>query len=736
MAPVIRLLILHRQLSFSLRMKETLEQLGGFSVTAFTTLETAYDHLQTQSYHVALVDFMLPGVSGLDAVLRLRSVHPELAIIASPNVPEVAVVVNQMGLSGTIDTPCSARDLLPLLRSTLRELTEILPDTAEAPILSDTDTLSMEQGADDSMLLRTQSSIISNEEEAADPERAERHSKTIEFVLKADIQTLDTDELPEGLSERSAQLFQQLAKEEPPMPTLTESGTIHDLHVAASQTDSREVAAAMLPQPIVPRLTSGEDDEEIPTDNVPVKMALRSAIDESLTLDELKGSIQQQFPDTQGIQPLPSWSRRTQSYTGEPDFLDEVDTSIIEPVNEPPTKTDELLGQAPVVDSQPLDLPEMPSKKSTAELPPYDFDSRPVDLPEQDMPTPVDQTGELDEAEQAELEEDFEALQEKQAAAMPSFGTDRITIGIDSEDPQIAQLALSLTQYSLELTAEATILARGGEIIAYAGLLPVEEIEEVNGTILEDWEAEPGEARIRFVNLPSSGQDYMIYSRRTDDDLTLSLVFAGNLPLRVMRRQSERLLTALDTIPERDPDTSLLDELQERELQNLEMLAAQEVESALQSSSEIARDHGQEYAIVSFDQPIEIPDLEIDIAYAGALTAYTFIWVLRDPNARLTEPAMQAIYYELERQLGELGWQVENLQVYEDFVYLIADVPGEASSHAIITDIRHRSAWIAYAVDKSIEPDTLWADGYCVLTPGREMEMEEIQYFINFARMG
>ena len=58
------------------------------------------------------------------------------------------------------------------------------------------------------------------------------------------------------------------------------------------------------------------------------------------------------------------------------------------------------------------------------------------------------------------------------------------------------------------------------------------------------------EVRIRFITAQDSGKDYMLYSRRTEDDFTLSLMFAGTTPLRDIRRQGQRLVDALVAVPE------------------------------------------------------------------------------------------------------------------------------------------------------------------------------------------
>ena len=260
-----------------------------------------------------------------------------------------------------------------------------------------------------------------------------------------------------------------------------------------------------------------------------------------------------------------------------------------------------------------------------------------------------------------------------------------------TEDPYLAQLALSLTEVSLELTAEATLLARDQQIVAYAGRMPTEEIEELRGTIADDWDAAAGEVRIRFITAQNSGKDYMLYSRRTEDDFTLSLIFAGTTPLRDIRRQGTRLVKALASVPEApvaEPEASV--------------------------------------------SPVQVQAEPVDVS---SLTPYACVWLLRDPRAHLDDAVSQAIVAGLNIQMQEKQWHIQTLQVREDYIYMLADVSGEDPAYQIVRDLQRRSAEIAHAQNPAYVPDGLWADSYLVVTPGRELDLEEIQQFINFDRM-
>jgi REP element-mobilizing transposase RayT len=261
------------------------------------------------------------------------------------------------------------------------------------------------------------------------------------------------------------------------------------------------------------------------------------------------------------------------------------------------------------------------------------------------------------------------------------------------EETRIAQLALNLTQASLELSAEGTILTRNNEVVAAAGDLSSEDTTELRDVIRNDWDASPEGARLRFITLPTSGKEYMLYSIQTDSDLVLSMIFAGTTPIRTIRQQGQRLAKALLTVPETTPPGSAL-------LQSGETNQPQATKSV-----------------------------------AETLEPYTYVWLVRDPERRLSRAVKQAITAGLSTQLREMHWQIATLDVTEDYVYLQADVPGETPSYTVVRDLKQRSAEIAHAQDQRLTPQLLWADSYLVLTPGRQLNTEEIQEFINFQRM-
>ncbi len=258
-----------------------------------------------------------------------------------------------------------------------------------------------------------------------------------------------------------------------------------------------------------------------------------------------------------------------------------------------------------------------------------------------------------------------------------------------TEEARIAQLALNLTQVSLETSAEGTILTRKNQIIALAGHLSQEDTIELQNAIHNDWGTGGDGARLRFITLPSSNKEYMLYSTGTEDDLILSMIFAGTTPLRVIRQQGQRLVKALGEVPESKPTNAI----------------------------------------------VSTPRREVQPPIEESLEPNAYVWLVRDPEQRLSSAVAHSISSGLMTQLNEMRWKVEQLQVQEEYIYLLANVPSETPSYTVIRELKQRAATIAQKQDNNLEGQDLWADSYLVLSPGRELAPDEIQEFVDFQRM-
>lgn len=261
------------------------------------------------------------------------------------------------------------------------------------------------------------------------------------------------------------------------------------------------------------------------------------------------------------------------------------------------------------------------------------------------------------------------------------------------DDPYVRQLAVVMTQTMSELTAEATLLTLDDAIVAYAGELQPDDLNDLRQAIENDWTAEPGRARLRFLTLPDDGRHFMLYSRGTIDGLTLSLVFAGSKSLTAINRQGDRMLQALAQAPTMDETT-------------------EDDDSNTRPAPALAG----------------VPDAPTRIA-----EAFTFVWLVADPATQLSQNAAKQLVFWLELQLNSLGWTLRRIDVHQDFVYLVADIPPGAAPEELVQDLMARSERIVRSEDQSL-PQDLWADAYLVLQPGRDLDMRELQGFLRFVR--
>jgi DNA-binding NarL/FixJ family response regulator len=665
----IHVLIIHPRLDFVVNLKQALERAGAYDVHSFTSADTAVDYLRYHPQDVALVDVNLKPVGGVELVKLLRAVQRDLAIVVSPRQADSLVI--QMGAQGSIDVPVTARQLIPLLDEAMERV---------AGKHEDTDKLSLTRPTAPPSVLP---------EVPVEKPTASKAEQPLEIVLP-DTNTL-TPMVPDAPS-----TFQRLAAEEPPMPAFEDSGTVRDLKTGVNEQNYQEVVSLLnksrpiarrppqtsprVPEvttDVIPSVPSDPFSDTDSTENIPAQIILENALDETTPLSLVLTNIQKRLSEADVS-------------IDEPDFLAEIEDDDAE-------EFESDSQQAIVEESKPVEPVRPVTPPSLPEAPPA-REIEPIEEMEEHF-----YTRPLSPEEIRELAADFEKL-----AAFDLLPDDveipQVPVELQEEesDPESAKLALRLTQASLESAAEATLLAKNYKIVAYAGTLPREEVEALREAVANDWNANPNEARIRFKTLPSSGKDYMLYSRRTEGDYTLTMIFGGALPLNAIRRQGQRLLEALVAVPEAPV-----------EIVPVEPEVVEVEEEAPPTDS-------QEVAVVK---------------YTGTMTAYTCLWLLRDTDTALSVGVMQALSTGLQWQLGKASWEITTLDVHEDYVYLFADVPGELPGQEIIRELKRRSAEIAAKRERSIDPQTLWLDSYLVIMPGRELTQEEIQQFIRFARM-
>ena len=696
-----QVLIITPDVSYSIQAQKALQRDGEFVVHSFIRAGEALDFLKENPQDVALVDFRVQDMLGQRVVHHIRSLQPNIAVILAPDTATTRGFKKENDLQAVIKLPYPLRKLVTLLRNAAE---------GDGDNHADTDKSPAQMVSDDETLMRN-------------------YTQTLEFwvtdddtgQMKLAYPTLpDADNLPNDSETRT---FQQLAAEEPPMPSFEEGSTVHDLAASLTNPDTRQrvlnaLGAADTGRTDLSDETAPAADDEFLNDrgDSPAMLILETAIDQTtsiktFSLSEFMTRVQERrLPGEALILPLPSWVEESERYVKEPDFLKESLPGFGEPLEYtssttvPHTSSDTQTDPGglvtdpikPVRRSHPPDtLPETLSEPESEPEPDSELSDSdattsepPLTLPEMTLPQPPKKPPTLPEEQRTDTP--------SQAAPQPETDSDESDMPyvehIDG-DPRVAQMALLLTQVSLEVAADATLLARGGQLVAYAGKLPRQDIDALRAQV-DDWETEAHHSRIRFLTLPGTSTDYMLYSRRTADNLTLSLVFAGDLPLSTIRRQSQRLAEALESVPETTGDDT------------------------------------PQVPVRATDPAADIePEVDVDTWYPA-----TYLWLLQDPNGELPADAMAYLQHELQRHLLRLGWQIDTLHIEADMVYLYADVPDNDDRAGVIDELMTHSATLLHERFPALAVDSLWADSYFVLHPGRALSVEERQRFVNFAR--
>nr|MDK2850920.1 two-component system, NtrC family, response regulator [Candidatus Cloacimonadota bacterium] len=90
---------------------------GKYIVTAVTSLAEARQKMETNRYHVAIIDLILPGENGLDLISEISSKYPFTAVIAVSGQASIGTAVQAMklGASEFIEKPIRNLDLVNIL---------------------------------------------------------------------------------------------------------------------------------------------------------------------------------------------------------------------------------------------------------------------------------------------------------------------------------------------------------------------------------------------------------------------------------------------------------------------------------------------------------------------------------------------------------------------------------------------------------------------------------------------
>lgn len=95
---------------------------AGFEVDVFQDAETAFSGMQRQIYQLCLLDWMLPGIQGIDFLKRIRPQHPELKVLMLTAKADSESIVNglESGADDYLTKPFDAKVFLARVRNLVR----------------------------------------------------------------------------------------------------------------------------------------------------------------------------------------------------------------------------------------------------------------------------------------------------------------------------------------------------------------------------------------------------------------------------------------------------------------------------------------------------------------------------------------------------------------------------------------------------------------------------------------
>jgi hypothetical protein len=260
-----------------------------------------------------------------------------------------------------------------------------------------------------------------------------------------------------------------------------------------------------------------------------------------------------------------------------------------------------------------------------------------------------------------------------------------------------AQVALALTDLSLETVVEACLLVRQGQIVGSSGQMPAALLDEIGPQALEPLE-EGTAARMTPLEL-ASGAFYMLYAIRTVDAFTLVLLFAGQQTVSTIRHHARLLHEVLASVP--PPLVSPPAPVLPPEAESADEQLAQQAES---------------------------------LAAPVAVAPLAFVWLLHPDQRPLGDAEMQAILRSLDVSLMDQGWIIHDLDVYQDVISLHASAPTQSAPVAHMRTLLSLSAQAVRLANPNRPADPLWDRSYWIVTPGRAIGMDELRDFIAFAR--
>ncbi len=325
----------------------------------------------------------------------------------------------------------------------------------------------------------------------------------------------------------------------------------------------------------------------------------------------------------------------------------------------------------------------------------------------------------------------------------------------------VSRAAQYLTTLTLQSAAEAALLMRGQQLIAYAGQFGREQAEELSRVVADAWAKDGGGgsgAQVRFIRL-STGADFLVYSTLAAADIVLSMAFQAETPLGMIRKQAKQATEAIFRAPAiGNAPAALVDTFTSEPPPPEPARAASPEDWAPLAARPAAPSDAAPLAPtpaappppspVAPTAPSPHPLLGMPAAFPNArrtphglyALSYTYLIIPKFASTRLSGDLKSRLAEWISFQALTHDWRITGLHIEPDHLEISIDcAPSEAPEKVIkalmqYTAEKAMAEFPRLAAEHAKRVNIFWAQGYYAVAPGRRLSADEIRAFIDYQR--
>ncbi len=263
---ITRLLLIDSDAEALARIKNALERAGSYEAKVFVTGQAALEYAAQYPPSVAVIALNITDITPPDLVQALRRLRPGLPVLLRAPAAVDERVVHVLRAQGLLVGAYTTRALLPLVESALQAAThqeQPASEPSQEPASQDTPARPYRPASGLGDDFSAFGEVLETIKPGTSPAKNDDSFNLLVESLRAPVEkpplpqrrerlanwAIATDEISEegdvDLPPGEDRLFQKLAAEEPPVPTLEDTGTVRDLIAITDFSEQDEDAAVV-----------------------------------------------------------------------------------------------------------------------------------------------------------------------------------------------------------------------------------------------------------------------------------------------------------------------------------------------------------------------------------------------------------------------------------------------------------------------------------------------------------